>query len=97
MVFVAFKMLCQGGGIVLAEETMFAQLMEDVGNEVAVEVGALLLAGAIDYGIYLGDGEDVGPEILEAGAVLFCEQGAHAANILENLVMNGAGVGGARL
>ena len=94
MVFVAFKMLCQGGGIVLAEETMFAQLMEDVGNEVAVEVGALLLAGAIDYGIYLGDGEDVGPEILEAGAVFFCEQRAHAADIAQNLVMNGAGVYG---
>ena len=85
MVFVAFKTLGKGGGVVGGEYSIFTHYIYYVGNEVAVEGGVLLLAWLIYYGFYLWQREDVAPYTLIAVVPVVCYMTLYSHHIFHYL------------
>ena len=93
VVFVAMQDFGERGGVVgsledgvLAVRTMMAEGMDDVCHKVAVERGALLLAGGIYIGCYLGDGEDVAPEGLVMGRIFWGDEFEEPVDVFNDVV-----------
>lgn len=61
--------------------------MDDVRHKAAVEGGALLLAGGVDLGSDIGDGEDVAPEGFVVGLVLWLYVFEEFVHVIEDVLL----------
>ncbi len=91
MVFVAFEMLGEQGGIIvgiypIGGISCCAEVVDDVGYEVAIEIGALLFTRVVDLVVEDGEVEDAFPELFVVAAPSYGNLCAEAADIEEDLV-----------
>ena len=92
VVLVGFKGVCERGGVVEGVvETEVVEIVDDVGHEVAVEIGVLLFPGVIEVLLHFGEAEDAVPQLHEPVALVLHHMGPEATDITQYFGADGLG------
>ena len=90
VVFVGFESVCERGGIINPLiEIEAVKTVDDIGDEIAVEVGVLLLAGVVNLLFHHGETEDPVPELHVAVAFVLHHVRSEATDVMHDLGPDG--------
>ena len=98
VLFVLLKGFGEGGSIIvlLIDHTVdlpIAEEIENVGHQVAVEIGAFLLARLVNHDFHLTEVKDVFPNLHVVALGLVGEQRTYSAHVVEDFGADGSAVG----